>query len=301
MGSPRASDTANPPLAGRTSLRVGGVAESFHEPSVAAEIGPLLADLHARGVPVHVLGGGYNLLVGDGVLPGAVLSTRRLKGVDVRDDVVVAEAGASFPRLVESAAEWGIPALSGCPGIPGTVGGVVRMNAGGRHGNVGDALVRVRGFRMDGTPFDREIAPGDLGYRTTVFADTVVTEAWFRRVPDLDVEAERALLAEAWAWKRASQPLRSASAGCIFRNPDGPGGTRSAGRLVDEAGLKGLRVGDAMVSDVHANFIVNLGGATAADVHALIAEVQRRVLAFHGVRLELEVEVWPTQADDVRS
>ena len=94
---------------------------------------------------------------------------------------------------------------------------------------------------------------------------------------------------------------RSASAGCIFRNPDGPGGTRSAGRLVDEAGLKGLRVGDAMVSDVHANFIVNLGGATAADVHALIAEVQRRVFAFHGVRLELEVEVWPTQADDVRS
>lgn len=301
MGSPRASDTQGPPLAGRTSLRVGGVAESFHEPSEAAAIGPLLVDLHARGVPVRVLGGGYNLLVGDGIVPGAVLSTRRLKRVDVRDDVVVAEAGASFPRLVEAAAGWGIPALSGCPGIPGTVGGVVRMNAGGRHGSVGDALVRVRGYRLDGAPFDREVVAGDLGYRTTVFAGTVVTEAWFRRDPGLDVAAERALLAEAWAWKRATQPLRSASAGCIFRNPDGPGGARSAGRLVDEAGLKGLRVGDAMVSDVHANFIVNLGAATAADVHALIAEIQHRVLAFHGVHLELEVEVWSTAPDAAAS
>ncbi len=294
MVSRHASDAVRPALAARTSLRVGGEPEFFFEPPGREAVGPLLADLHARGVPVRVLGGGCNLLVGDETIPGAVISTRRLRRIDVREDVVVAEAGASFPRLVEAAAELAIPMLSGCPGIPGTVGGVVRMNAGGRHGSVGDALVRVEGFRMDGTAFSREIVPGDLGYRTTVFADTLVVAAWFRRDPRLDVAAERARRDEAWAHKRATQPLRAASAGCIFRNPAGPPGTRSAGRLVEEAGLKGLRIGDAMVSDVHANFIVNLGAATAADFHALIDEVRRRVESHHGIRLELEVEVWGT-------
>lgn len=295
MVLPPASDPS-PALARRTSLRVGGRAESFHEPRTVEEAGEVLRRLAREGVPVRVLGGGFNLLVGDGTVPGAVVSTRRLRRFEVREDVVVVGAGYPFPRLVDAAIRLGIPGLAGCPGIPGSVGGVVRMNAGGRHGSVGDALARVMGFALDGTPFEQPVAPGDLGYRTTVFAGRLVTEAWFRRDPGLDEATQRALWEEAWAWKRASQPLQAASAGCMFRNPDGPTGPRSAGRLIDEAGLKGLRIGDAMVSPQHANFIVNVGAASAADVHALIAAVRQRVAEVHGVRLELEVEVWDTPA-----
>lgn len=281
-----------PALAERTSLGVGGRSERFFEPANEAEAVACLRALHAAHIPWRVLGGGYNLLVGDDTLSGAVVSTRRLVGVEVFPDRVVAAAGHSFPSLVRQGAEWGIAALAGCPGIPGSVGGVVRMNAGGRFGCVGDALMEVRGLEADGTPFTRRVEAGDLGYRTSIFADRLVLAAAFRRDPAADRVALAALHSEARDWKRATQPLGAASAGCIFRNPSGGGETRSAGRLIDEAGLKGHRIGGAEVSLLHGNFIVNVGGATSRDVHALIDYVRQRVEAIHGIQLALEVEVW---------
>jgi UDP-N-acetylmuramate dehydrogenase len=282
----RASGAA---LARRTSFRIGGRAEWFFEPATEEEAGEILRACRARGIPVRVLGGGCNLLVADGLLAGAVVSTARLRFERVLDDRVEAGAGASFPSLVSRAATLGIPALSGCPGIPGSVGGVVAMNAGGRFGSVGDALLEVRGFDLDGTPFTRRVEPGDLGYRTSAFDGRLVTAAAFRRDASLDRLAARRLYDDAMAWKRTTQPLSAASAGCIFKNPaPGP----SAGALIDGAGLKGAREGGAVVSPRHANFIVNDGAATFDDVVRLVERVKAGVLAASGVDLSLEVRVW---------
>jgi UDP-N-acetylmuramate dehydrogenase len=277
-------------LSRRTSLRVGGRPRFLFEPAdVAACVEAVRACCEA-GVPLRVLGGGCNLLVPDGVLEGAVLATRRLRHLTVHPDRVEVGAGNGFPNLVRRAMRLGIPGLPGCPGIPGSVGGVVSMNAGGRFGSVADALVAVEGVDAQGRRFLRAVRDGDLGYRRSVFQECVVTGAVFRRDPAADPVAAAALHREALAWKRRTQPLSARSAGCIFRNPS-PG--VPAGRLIEEAGLKGLRVGGAMVSPRHANFIVNTGGATSADVHALIERVRAAVRERHGVDLDLEVRVWP--------
>lgn len=277
------------PLSTRTSLGVGGAAEWFFEPADAALAGRIFAFAHARGVPIRVLGGGYNLLVADGPLEGAVLSTAKLREERVHPDRVELGAGVSFARVVARAAELSIPVISGCPGIPGSIGGVVSMNAGGRFGSVGDAVLEVSGFHADGRAFRRVVEPGDLGYRRTVFAGRLVTGAALRRDPTLDPAAQRRRFAEASAWKRSTQPLTAASAGCFFKNPAAP---PSAGARIDRAGLKGLRVGGAAVSPVHANFLVNEGGATCADLLALVERVRERVRETDGVDLELEVAVW---------
>jgi UDP-N-acetylmuramate dehydrogenase len=278
-------------LAERTSFRIGGVPEWLFEPATEEEAGEVVRACRRRGVPLRVLGGGCNLLVADGRLEGAVVATRRLRFEHVHADRVEVGAGSSFPRLVRRSAELGIPRLSGCPGIPGSVGGVVAMNAGGRFGCVGDALLEVRGFDADGTAFTRRVREGDLGYRTSVFDGTLVTAAAFVRDDGLDRAAARRLFDEATAWKRATQPLADASAGCVFRNPAGTS-SPSAGALIDRLGLKGGRVGGALVSPVHANFIVNAGGATFAEVESLIELVRRRVREGSGHDLHLEVKVW---------
>ena len=283
---------ATPRLADRTSLGVGGRPEQYYEPSSEAEASVLLARLARERIPVRILGGGCNLLPRDDVLPGAVVSSKQLRAFAVYGDRVVVGAGASFPSLVRRSIELRIPGLPGCPGIPGSVGGVVFMNAGGRFGTVSDALIAVRGLSLRGRPFEHPVHVGDFGYRRNSLGPCFVTAAVFRRDPSLDPDMLQGLFDEAMAWKRQTQPLSSASAGCMFKNPDGPTGPRSAGRLIDDAGCKGLRVGDAMVSPQHANFIVNTGQATAGDVHALIAEVKRRVWEACRVRLELEVQVW---------
>ncbi len=163
------------------------------------------------------------------------------------------------------------------------------MNAGGRFGSAGQAVLEVEGYGEDGAHFRRAVRPEDLGYRWTSFRGALVTGVAFRRDPSLDVAEARRLFAEAAAWKRATQPLTAASAGCFFKNPSA---APSAGARIDRAGLKGTRVGGAVVSPVHANFLVNDGSATCADMLALVERVQARVREVEGVELELEVAVW---------
>lgn len=285
----RAAATRLGPL---TSLGVGGTPGLLFRPVDAEQVAAIVAACRVRGVPLRVLGGGCNLLVEDGPLEGAVLATEGLVGLEVHEDEVVAAAGHPFPDLVRRSVELAIPALPGCPGIPGRVGGVVRMNAGGRFGWVGEALVEVRGVDARGEPFCRRVQASDFGYRSSPFEGCVITGASFRRDRGLDPAAQRDLLARARAWKQATQPLAARSAGCMFKNPDGPLGTRSAGRLIDEAGLKGRQVGGAQVSVLHANFLVNTGTARAQDVLALVEVVRQRVQEVHGVQLELEVCRW---------
>lgn len=279
-------------LGDMTGLRVGGTPEYFFSPSSDEEVAQVIAHCHREGIPFRVLGGGYNLLVSDGPIAGAVIATRGLRRFAVEDRRVVVGAGTPFPGLVARAAALRIPVLPGCPGIPGNVGGVVAMNAGGRFGCVGDALVEVMGVDRTGRPYRHAVRKGDFAYRRSVFQGTLVTTAVFRRDPTVSPDALQGLHAQAKAWKQQTQPLSAHSAGCVFKNPDGPEGVRSAGRLIDEAGLKGRTLGGAMVSMLHANFIVNAGGATAADVRGLIRVVQDEVEQMHGVRLELEVQSW---------
>ena len=276
-------------LARRTSMGVGGPPEFLFEPTTEEEAARLLALCGLAGVPVRFLGGGTNLIVGDGGVEGAVIATRALRGVRVLDDRVHVAAGQSFSGLVRHAARWSIPVLSGCPGIPGSVGGAVVMNAGGRHGSTGEALLEVRGVDEKGRLFSRPVEAGDVGYRWTDFGGMLVTGATFRRDRSADRTAADALYASALRAKRSTQPLADRSAGCTFRNP---GGAEPAGRLIEAAGLKGRRVGGAVVSERHANVIVNDGSATGTDVEGLIALVRREVEAFHGVRLELEPHLW---------
>lgn len=280
-------------LSRRTSLGVGGRPELLFEPRTPAEAAAIVAACREAGIPLRHLGGGYNLLVGDGQVEGAVLATRGLTGCVVHADRVEVGAGHPFPDLVRRSIELGIPALPGCPGIPGSVGGVVFMNAGGRFGSVCDALLEVQGIDVAGEPFARAVTRLDFGYRRSPFGGCLITGAVFARDPSVPRPQRQALYQEALEWKRRTQPLSARSAGCIFKNPDGPEGPRSAGRLIEEAGLKGLREGGAEVSRLHANFIVNAGGASADDVSRLIERVRDEVLARHGVLLELEVCRWP--------
>ncbi len=275
-------------LAERTSLRVGGTPEWLFEPTSAEEAAEAVRLCRRHGVPWRALGGGSNLVVLSGTLAGAVVDTRRLRRVEVEGDRVRAGAGVPFPALVRLALSHGVPALAGCPGIPGTVGGAVAMNAGGRFGCVADALREVEAVDADGRRFTRRVTAADFGYRRSPFGDALVTGATFRRDPQADLVLLRRVYDEARAEKQRSQPLSSWSAGCVFKNPPGT----SAGRLIDAAGLKGRREGGAVVSDRHANFIVNDQHASGEDVLRLIEEVRAAVRDRHGVDLELEVRVW---------
>jgi UDP-N-acetylmuramate dehydrogenase len=265
------------PLAPYTTLKVGGPAEYFIEPRDPDELARVLAAARECDVPLRVLGSGANLLVRDAGVRGAVVRLTRFtrrRGWHV-------EAGYGLPRLVKESVAEGLAGLEPLAGVPAAVGGAVRMNAGGRHGEIAGAVAYVDVVGPDGTL--RRLRRDEVGfrYRGTSLGDAVVVAAGFDLRPD--PQAARRY-GEILAAKKATQPLGVPSAGCMFKNPPGA----HAGRLIDECGLKGARVGRAHVSRKHANFIVNEGGASADDVLRLVDLVRSRV----PVPLELEVLVW---------
>lgn len=270
------------PLAPLTWLGVGGIAPVLAEPGTAEQVVEVHRACRDLGVRLERLGSGANLLVAEGVLPLTVLKPN-LKGMEGPE----AGAGANLEAFIRKTIEAGLSGLEGLVGIPASVGGAVAMNAGGKHGEVKDALEAVVVADADGIRTLSREACG-FAYRKASLGGATVVSASFALFPgDPAVlrEKARAVREE----KRRTQPLLDSSAGCIFRNP--PGG--SAGRLIDLAGLKGMREGAAQVSEVHANFIVNLGGAKADDIRCLIDRVRDGVRRAHGVALELEVVQWP--------
>jgi len=277
------------PLSALTTLGVGGPADVLCRPADADGVRSALAAATDEGHPWRVLGRGSNIVVDDGGVDGWVLDLRRLDRISFVDDdgLVTAGAGLNTSVLLGETRRRGLGGLECLVGYPATVGGAVRMNAGGRWGAIGDRIESVVVVDGDGALSRVDHADCGFGYRTSAFASSVVVEASFR-LPRVDVESYRAAVDEIHRAKAAAQPLRMRSAGCMFRNPEG----RSAGRLVDEAGLLGLRRGDAEVSRVHGNFVVNHGAARAADVLRILDEVRVGVDRVHGIELELEVEVW---------
>lgn len=276
------------PIGSLTTLKVGGVAAYAFFPRDERDLAAQLRWCHEEGLPVRVLGHGSNVLVGDERFAGAVVCMRGLKGLRVDGTRVTARAGSSLPNVIAKTLAQGLTGLETLVGIPASLGGAVRMNAGGRYGSVSDRLVRVRGVALDtGRVIERSREQCAFGYRRSNLDRLVVTEATFELEPG-DATAAKTRARDIFTEKRAAQPLREATAGCVFKNPPG----ESAGRLVEAAGLKGVREGGAEVSPHHANFIVTGPDARARHVRTLIDRMRSAVVERSGHELELEIEVW---------
>ena len=281
------------PLARFTTMRVGGPADLFATVHNAHELRGLVRFARTRGLPHLILGRGSDVVIADAGVRGLVIQVRA-EGSRVTDERYTAEAGVQMARAATETQRAGLTGLEFGLAIPGTVGGAVWANAGAHDSEVAGVLESARVLDALGNEAIVPVAELGLGYRDSRFkhgdpgADAprdLIVEATFRLAPaDPDTIKDR--LDEIRHWRQAHQPLGLPSAGSVFRNPPGD----SAGRLVDAAGLKGMRIGGAAVSEKHANFIVNDQKGTASDVRRLAEQVRTAVLARHGVALEFEIE-----------
>ncbi len=286
----------NEPLSRHTSFGIGGPADILAYPADREDLAVLLREIRARGQKFFVLGGGTNLLVKDGGFRGVVISLQHMNAIRIEREyrsvggnyaVVSAEAGALLPKLHAFAMENALTGLEFSTGIPGTIGGAVCMNAGTAAGEIGDIVDSVTLVDPEGklvTGGREEMA---FGYRTANIPEGhVVVEATVTLRRD-DKEKIRTRVRDLQEKRKQGQPSGQPNAGSIFKNPH----EESAGRLIETAKLKGRRVGDAQISDKHANFILNMGKATAKDVLELMEIVKQAVLEAKGVRLEPEIKI----------
>lgn len=287
---------AREPLVPHTTFRIGGAAEWFCDAPTADDLRTAVAAATGAGVPVTVLGGGSNVLIGDGGVRGLVVRPRERRIELVRPGIVRASAGVTLNGLVRWTISRGLAGLEGWAGTPGTVGGAVYGNAHFRDRLLSEVVAAVGMAGPDGA--DRVAPAGAMafGYDASRLQHTGEVALWVEfAVGEADPAALRARAREALAYRKGTQPLGVPSAGCIFRNP-GPRSSRlpagvpaSAGALIDRAGLKGTAIGNARVSHRHANFIVGGPGASARDVRALVDLCRTRVEAAFGVVLRREV------------
>lgn len=275
------------PLSKHTVWGIGGPAKRFYRPSDVADLAAFLRGLDEREAIVW-LGLGSNLLVRDGGIDGTVIVTDALDGIAVVDDTSVrVEAGVACPKVAKFCASRGLAGSEFFAGIPGSVGGALAMNAGAFGGETWDLVTSVETIARDGSCHRRRADEYTIGYRSVAGPrGEWFTAAVLKLARDASGEAA-ARIRELLRRRAESQPMGTRNCGSVFRNPPGD----YAARLIEASGLKGTRVGDAVVSEKHANFIINTGGATAADVEALIEHVAERVAAASGVRLEREVRI----------
>jgi UDP-N-acetylmuramate dehydrogenase len=282
----------NRPLAELTTFRIGGRARWFFEPRSTAETARLLARLAAEGLDFRVLGGGANLLIDDGLHTVPIIHPSRLDDVVFDGAHVSAGAGASFPRLVADSARAGLAGCDVLAGIPGQVGGICAMNAGGRWGEVAGVVRQVELATAAGAVLELDRDTVGFSYRATELPRGVVTRVHLRLEPAADPAEPRRRVAAILKEKGAAQPLQEPSGGCIFVNPPGD----STGRIVERLGLKGERSGAAEISVRHGNFIVNKGNASFNDVLRLIETIELRVVETLGISLRREIKIWRSQA-----
>jgi UDP-N-acetylmuramate dehydrogenase len=287
---------ADVPLAGLTTYRIGGPAAVLVEPSEADDVVRALEVIRAAGSRWLAIGLGSNMLVADAGFPGVVLRIGRgLDAVEIRGAVWRVGAGLPTPLLARRSAESGWSGVHRLVGVPGTVGGGVFMNAGAHGQEFRDVVRRVQLVGADGRLEERDGAAIPWRYRSAGLEDVVVLGAELALEP-ADPRRLRAEIKTHFDWRKVGTPFNEPCCGSVFRNPGaggqgGSGAERTAGQLIDAAGFKGFRIGGAQVSPVHANYIVNVGGATAADVLGVIEAVRERVRREFGVELELEVKL----------
>jgi len=276
-------------LAPHTWYRLGGPAEYFIRPRTMKELKEVVRRCNDNRVPIHVMGRGSNLLVSDEGVRGAVI---RLEGeefgrTEFAGEQVTAWAGADLSKLVLDCVQKGLSGIEALTGIPGSIGGAVRMNAGGRFGDIGSAIEAVTLMDVQGNLHEKKKPELIFDYRSVNIRARFILSAQVRLTP-ADPERILRTVKESWIYKKNTQPLDTRNCGCVFKNPmEG-----SAGALIDRAGLKGFQIGGAVVSEKHANFIVARDGCTSRDVMQLIDTVRQRVRERFGIELELELEIW---------
>ncbi|MFN5078505.1 MAG: UDP-N-acetylmuramate dehydrogenase [Planctomyces sp.] len=277
------------PLAPLTWLRVGGPAQYLLTPRSESELLEVLQTCRTQGIPVHILGSGSNLLVRDAGVRGAVVRVTEpvLAEITIEETQVTAGGGTLLSRLVTEAARAGLGGVEHLVGIPGTVGGAVVGNSGGRQGDIGQLVQSIRVLDQDGKVAVRRGDELSFAYRRSGIQDLLVLSVTLQLQRDDSEELTRRMRKN-WIMKRSTQPLADQSAGCIFRNPRG----LSAGALIEQSGLKNAAVGKARVSERHANFIVTEPGAVATDVEQLIERIRTTVAQKYSIDLDLEIRVW---------
>lgn len=269
-----------------TSFRIGGPAEVLVEPEDVDDLCRVVAQAGVEKIPIFVVGG-TNLLVRDGGIRGIVVSLRKFKAIRQEPDhVLYAEGGVGMPTLIGYAIRRSLAGLEWGAGIPGTVAGCVVMNAGTRLGEMKDSVKAVRMIDSRGRVLDIPASKIPFSYRRAHLPRGIVAGVWLQLKPG-EQEQVKKTVKEYLEYRKDTQPLTLPSAGCVFKNPPHD----SAGRLVEAAGLKGVRIGDAQVSEKHANFMINVGHARAVDVLSLIKKVRAAVKKQSGIALELELKV----------
>ena len=282
---------ANVSLAGLTSMKVGGAAEYFISPRSSTELAESLAWASDRHLPITIIGAGSNLLISDEGLAGLVICTRHLRGIafDETSGQVNAAAGEPVARLAMQIATHGWTGFEWAIGIPGTVGGLVVMNGGAQGGSAADCVVSVKTVTLTGET--QMLYPQDLdfSYRTSALQGSklLVTEATFKFQAGGDPEAIASDTEAKLKARHSTQPYHLPNCGSVFRNPL----PQFAAKLIQDAGLKGYQIGNAQVSELHGNFIVNLGNAKAKDIFSLIEHIKQVISDRYDVVLETEVKL----------
>lgn len=278
--------TLSEPMKNHTSFKIGGNADIFVKIKNEEELSLTLEKAKEFGIPYFLLGKGSNLIVSDKGIDGAVISLLGLDKISIDDDTLTCGAGAALSSVCRAALDNSLSGIEFAYGIPGSIGGAVYMNAGAYGGEIADAIVSAKAIDEKGKIINIEKKDMKLGYRTSVFKNSrmTVVSATFKLKKGEKEDISSAM--DDYMNRRLSkQPLEFPSAGSVFKRPVG----NYAGTLIEQCGLKGKRIGGAEVSEKHAGFIINKGGATCADVKALIAFIQQSVLNETGVTLEPEV------------
>ena len=276
------------PMSAHTTFRIGGPADYFAMPSSAEEIRRIVALCIEQEVPYYIIGNGSNLLVGDKGFRGVIIQIfKNMRDIRTEGETVTAQAGALLSKIAAAAYDAGLTGFEFASGIPGTLGGAVRMNAGAYGGEMSQVLKSAAVLTAEGEVLTIPVEEMKMGYRTSIVSrmDYVVLGAQLvlSRGSKEDIRAKMNELKE----KRVSkQPLEFGSAGSTFKRPEG----YFAGKLIEDAGLRGFRIGNAQVSEKHCGFVINRGGATAAEVAELMDHIIRRVEETSGVRLQPEVK-----------
>ena len=277
------------PLAPYTWLKLGGPAQYFIEPRTVDELVQVVKLCCEQQIPVRILGGGSNLVVRDEGVSGAVLRLSHPTFSEVRIDGtrVTAGGGALLSHVISETVRAGLTGLENLAGIPGTIGGALHGNSGGRFGEISQYVRSVTVLTVSGEKLVRSEDELSFDYRQSNLDELLILEAEFQLQADIPEEILQRLR-KIWITKKSSQPLSSQTAGCIFKNPRG----MRAGQMIEQAGLKGTRIGGAEINDRHANFIVTHEGASSSDVIRLMDLVRSKVADQFGVHLEPEVKIW---------
>ncbi|MHC4229580.1 MAG: UDP-N-acetylmuramate dehydrogenase [Planctomycetota bacterium] len=277
------------PLAKRTWYGLGGPADYFISPRTTEQLKEVIRRCNENEIRLYVMGFGSNLLINDDGVRGAVikLEAEQFAQIEFAEQEVTAWAGAEMSKLVLTCVEKGLSGIETLTGIPGSVGGAIKMNAGGNFGDIGAAVETVSLMDNAGSIFEKSKPELVFDYRQTNIAAKFILSARLK-LNAADPEQIMRTVKEIWIFKKNSQPLNTKNSGCIFKNPRGV----SAGALIDRAGLKGLQIGGAVVSEKHANFIIAEKGCKSRDVVRLTEAVRQRVKEQFDVELELEIEIW---------